>query len=70
MQISENDIIDHNTHGKYKPIYLNVSVCVELVIVCVSINPMIAHSVFMTIGCCVSCGNVTSFEQTSKILDY
>ena len=44
----------------------NISVCVELVIVCVSINPMIADSVFMTIGCCVSCENVTSFEQTSK----
>ena len=28
-------------------------VCVEIVIVCVSINPMIVHSVFMTIGCCV-----------------
>ena len=34
--------------------------------VCISINPMIAHIVFMTIGCCVSCENVTSFEQTSK----
>ena len=34
----------------------NVSVCVELVIVCVSSNPiaMIAHSVFMIIGCSVS----------------
>ena len=34
----------------------NVSVCVELVIACVSSNPiaMIAHSVFMTIGCSVS----------------
>ena len=31
---------------------------------CVSINPMIVGSVFMTIGCCVSRGNVTSFEQT------
>ena len=33
----------------------NVSVCVDLV-VCVSSNPiaMIAHSVFMTIGCSVS----------------
>ena len=31
---------------------------------------MIAQGVFMTIGCCVSHGNVTSFEQTSKILDY
>ena len=44
----------------------NVSACVELVNdnVCISINPMIAHSVFMTIGCCVSNGNATSFEQT------
>ena len=37
---------------------------------CVSINPMIAHSVFMTIGCCVSRENVTSFEQTSEKFDY
>ena len=37
---------------------------------CVSINPMIAHSVFMTIGCCVSHGSVTSFEQTSGKRDY
>ena len=40
--------------------------CIELVIVCVSINPMIVHSVFMTIDCCVSHESVTSFEQTSK----
>ena len=50
--------------------YVNVSVCVELVIVCVSINPMIAHSVFMTIGYCVSCESVTSFEQTSEKILY
>ena len=37
---------------------------------CVSINPMIAHSVFMTIGCCVSCNNGASFEQTSESCDY
>ena len=33
---------------------------------CVSVSPMIVHSVFMTIGCWVTCENVTSFEQTSS----
>ena len=33
---------------------------------CISINPIIAHSVFMTISCCFSCDNVISLEQTSK----
>ena len=37
---------------------------------CVSINPMIEHSVFMTISCCVSRESGASFEQTSEKFDY
>ena len=57
-------------HGNIYHNLPNVSVCVELVIVCVSNNPMIAHSVFMTIGCCISHESVTSSEQTSEESSY
>ena len=36
----------------------------------VSINPMIAHSVIMPIGCCVSRESVTSFGHASEKCHY
>ena len=48
---------------------VNIARTVELVVVCVSINPIIAHSVFVTVGCCVNHERVTSFEQISEKFD-